>query len=227
MTKTDRLNKLFTQWETMLPPEVRKGFHRDGIVHEPTFEKQSDRILFVLAEPNSTGGNYDKYLGQDLRPIYGQWKWTKSCNQNVARWTRLLLDGKSEASALSGEEADALNRRSAIMNLKKTSGGGVADQAGIALFAWEHRARLRQQIAIIAPTILVACGKVVNRMLKPVLSDDALAVAPKDKVWRHENLVILPSFHPSLRNRTQTEDGLGLLQERACAARVGAFRRGA
>lgn len=226
-SRTQRLDELFDRWKRSYPEHLRDGFHCDGIVDEEEFLVQPERVLFMLKEPNSSpDGRFAENIGDDLRPIYGSLEWTKPCNQNVARWARCILDGIDDTAALSGKAADALNRRIAVMNLKKLSGGGVADKAAIAAAAWESRAFIREQLEIIDPTVVIACasGGSVSNLLYQILNDDRSAHAPRGGHWPFGRMVVVPSHHPSLRNSEQTKAAMQIIRERAQKARIGAFR---
>src|SRR5512139_3278646 len=98
------LDDLFDRWELTYPENVRAGFHRDGIIDEALFAEQSERVLFVLLEPNSRDGAYDRYYGEDLRKVF-KIPMPKEVNRNLGLWTRYLLDGVARYERLRPEEA--------------------------------------------------------------------------------------------------------------------------
>ena len=217
MNRTEQLDRLFEEWRASYPPEVRGDFHNDGIVDENTFDKQRERVLFVLAEPNSRGGRYDRHRGEDLRQIFGYRKWRKTLNQSIARWTRLVLDGVASTAALSGRESDEQNRRIAIINLKKLAGSGTADVSGIAIEAWASREFLRRQIRAIQPTLMICCGQVVCSVLPRVLHDSPRTPPLGSNIQTWDGSRLIASFHPSLRNTKQHEAAMTQLME-SCRA---------
>ena len=51
MTKTERLNALFTEWKAQRPKEAAR-MCLDGIVCEERYENTNPKILFIMKEPN-------------------------------------------------------------------------------------------------------------------------------------------------------------------------------
>ena len=52
MTKTERLNALFTEWKEQKPEEVKR-MCLDGIICEERYNITSPKILFIMKEPNN------------------------------------------------------------------------------------------------------------------------------------------------------------------------------
>lgn len=194
-----QLDRLFERWVLTYPEPARTGFHRDGIIHEPTYLSEEHRILFVLLEPNSSGGAYDKYYGCDLRQVFGEDSLSKSINVNLARWTRVLLDGHTTVGEFDGLSAQTQIRRVAIMNLKKFAGSGTADFVIAAIHAWYDRRFIHDQVTIMCPSVVVACGKEVHRLFRCIMSDDRFARVDAEVGWKSPGFVVVPANHPSLR----------------------------
>jgi hypothetical protein len=174
-------------------------FHKDGIVSEESFLQESIRLLYVLLEPNSKGGRYDRFRGHDLRKIWGEIGLGKPVDLNLARWTRVLLDGVAEYPVLDAHSAKVQLRRVAIMNLKKLAGSGTANLETISILAWADREFIRREVSIIAPTLVVTCGASANRLFGKIIMDDPLFEAPPTQLWTHGNIEVMPANHPSLR----------------------------
>jgi len=198
------LDELFDRWEQTYPETVRKGFHRDGVIDEGLYRKQTHQILFVLLEPNSRGGAYDKYYGEDLRRVF-RIPLRKQVNLNLGLWTRYLLDGVEHFERLGGEQARDQIRRVAIMNLKKLAGSGTADYMSISQHAWQDREFLREELPLIDPTLIVTCGARANRLFGQIVQDDLRASPPGEHTWRCNQTVVLPANHPSLRPKSAEE----------------------
>lgn len=123
----------------------------DGIVDPARFAAAPKRILFVLREVNDwPGGDLRPFLAAG--PRYQTW-------HNVARWAAGLLDGWPPYDVVDRFDRmhDAL-RQIAAINLKKTTGGSVADLSVVNAFAAHDRELLVEQIERIGPQIIVACG---------------------------------------------------------------------
>lgn len=198
-SKNGRMNRLFRRWARQCGGRAC-DFHRDGIVDEDRFRREKRRVLFVLLEPNSKGGRFDKHRGSDLRMLWHDVPLKKSLDRNLARWTRLLLDGAGRSTwTPTPDETKAQLRRVAIINLKKMPGCGTADAEAIGAHAWQDRKLLREQFRIIAPHVVVACSPRANKVLGWVLHDDLQADVPDDQPWQVKGLRVLPGNHPSLR----------------------------
>ena len=211
---TQALDALFDRWVATYPEDQRAGFHRDGIIDEPEFAQQRRRILFVLLEPNSRGGAYDRYFGRDLRELFRQEPIAKSMTSNLALWTQALLDGRTDYSHLNAEESRTQLRRVAVLNLKKIAGSGKADVPSIAIHAWDDRALIREEVELIGAETAVTCGEVANRLFGFVMGNDKHRLTPGDAAWPAGKLTVIPGNHPSLRPRN-AESALGRLITRA------------
>ncbi len=218
----DELQQLFDRWEGSLPEQDRLGFHRDGPVDADQFGRERDRIVYVLLEPNSKGGAYDHYWGADLRWVFGCERLAKSVNYNLGLWTTALLDGETSPQKPTALWAENQLRRVAVMNMKKVGGSGAADHMAIAIHAWRDRAFIREQIRLMAPTLVVTCGAHANSLFRWVMKDALDSENSGDEVTREAGLAILPGNHPSLRP-THAGAALQRLIERARAGRVAAF----
>ena len=119
---SDKMEELFATWIGRYPVEQRAGFHKDGVIKEENYLRESKKILFVMLEPNSTDGAYDHFFGRDLRDVYGQITPVKGLTRNVALWARAILDGNDQYVVLGQSEIRTQLRRVAIINLKKTTG---------------------------------------------------------------------------------------------------------
>jgi hypothetical protein len=124
----------------------------DGIGDENRFRGEPQRILFVLREPNRSPG---MDMRDQLRkgPQHSIWF-------NVARWAVGFQEGFPPYAAINqrGDRLDGALRRIAAINLKKLSGRSTADLGVINAFAQQDRELLAEQIAMINPTLIIACG---------------------------------------------------------------------
>lgn len=222
-TKSHQLDKLFERWVNSYPTRQRHGFHRDGIVDEDAYRLQADRVLFVLLEPNSRAGRYDRFYGDDLRRIFREENLNKELNVNLAIWTRALLDQKTDYIRPSANGTADQIRRIAILNLKKIGGSGKADYEAISIQAWQDRDFIRKEVRIISPTVVVTCGNNANRLFGWIMKNNPFADIP-DEVWNHGGIHVLPANHPSLRPK-HAKDALSRLIQRARTARLASFSK--
>lgn len=202
-TKTQQLDVLFNNWKLTYPPDLRDGFHKDGIIHEPQFDREQQRVLFTLLEPNSSDGMYDRFYGADLRWVFRECRLGKSINKNLAIWTQIVLDECDRLEIPSPEVAERHLCRVSIMNLKKFSGSGTADHQGIQAAAWNDREFINQEIAIINPTVIVVARK-ANRLLASIVRNEPLLKIGESTPWTHRGITVVPFYHPSCRKSYQS-----------------------
>jgi hypothetical protein len=218
-----RLATLFDEWLRTYPKRLWREFHKDGIVSEDWYWRETHRLLFVQLEPNSKGGWSDRFLGRDLRELFAgeELNW-KPGHRNLALWTRALLDGVTKFDSPAVGPAQEQLRRVAIINLKKLAGSGTADHAAISVQAWHDRAMICRQVRLIRPTLVVTCGEFANRIFGRVVRGDPFKTVPDDAVWTHRQLTVLPANHPSVRP-THARQAFERLVSRAKQYSVAAF----
>jgi hypothetical protein len=192
-SRNAQLDCLFDEW----PGHDSPDFSRDGIINEPLFEGP----LFVMAEPSGRGVRYSPPNGCDLLCVYRRQPPIKPLARNVALWTEVLLDRRDRYETLGANRIRANLRRAAISSLKKLSGAGKADYPEMERYARDHRLWIEQQIRIIAPSTIVACGSQVHRVLLGVLAGASLL----------EYVVV--SYHPSVRTPDQARTASARLLE--------------
>lgn len=176
MTKTERLDKLFAEWEkkenkdgsAVFKPKGELGqFIRDGIVCEKTYETSSIKVLFVLRDPHDANPEFfyprgicDEVMQSDNSGM----TWNR-----IAEWARALVMGKSDfcwarelkKECHNNDEKDGLRKyfkQIAIMNLKKASEKNYANGKEIELFAKRDCDEIIKEIKFCAPDLIIACG---------------------------------------------------------------------
>lgn len=194
--KTPALNRLFRKWKRSYPKGPRDGFHEDGIIDEAQFIKQRKQVLFVLAEPNSTEGNYSHLRGKDLREIFRE-RHPKQLTRNLSLWVCAILDGESKYRYLNPDQARAQLRRVAIMNLKKFSGTSHPYYAVIGLQAWHDRKFIQNQVKIMAPQLIFTCGERIHHLFSAILKNDPFW-SGSDR-WCWNGVEIINIQHPATR----------------------------
>ena len=142
--------ELLTAWAQEVP-----GFVFDGLPDPAQYCRAPLRILYLLKEVNG-GESWD--LRQYLREGARRQTWNV-----VARWTEAILHPEADPSwaALSTGNDE---RRKAVLpcicavNLKKTAGTYTADPRLIHQTARQNGDRLKQQLALYQPDIIICCG---------------------------------------------------------------------
>ena len=132
---------------------------------------------------------------------------------NLGRWTPLFLDGIG-GSALLGEfelgKSAAKDRRDEPEESQRRSDRGGKPRVGHA-----ERARdlILQEILIIEPDGIVACGERVDAVLRTQLALDEEVAPASRRAWSSRGVPFLVVRHPSFRGRT--EEGLRIVAEAA------------
>jgi len=124
---------------------------RDGVALPDVYAQEKTKVLFVLRDPNNSPGTDMRAL---LRkgPEHQIW-------HTLARWAAGTLSGFAPYKDVSRSErkVEAL-RRVAVINLKKESGGARTDLAILNAIAHRDQHVLREQVELLAPRLVIACG---------------------------------------------------------------------
>lgn len=160
MSRTQRLNELFEEWEQRRPEEAER-MCRDGIVCEENYKSADPKLLFIAKEPNHPEGP-----GFDFREAF--------CREvrypfaiRLCEWAYGAWNGFPPLSAV--DEVDRLEvmRSISFMNLKKVGGAGSADYDEIQSVTNRDKCFLRREIEIIDPDVII--GGVGNSSLWSLL----------------------------------------------------------
>ena len=155
MTRTQRLNELFSEWKASKSDYAGK-LCPDGIVDEECYEKAARRVLFVLKEPNAHHEDlcdHARNFAQGRNKSNATWR-------NLAYWSYGMLRGFPAFSQVKGDPAyPQILYEIAVMNLKKTPGGSLAKKTEIIRFALDssNQVFIRREFEIIAPQIIISC----------------------------------------------------------------------
>lgn len=139
------------QWSAMYEAHGVKQFVRDG--SGPAYESASRRVMFVLKEPHGT--QWKDVREQLAKPPRGMW-------HALARWAYGILKGGPAGfpayGVIGATEQQWALQRIAVINIKKEGGGRKADDSVLHAVAHRDREILQDQVATIAPQIVIACG---------------------------------------------------------------------
>ncbi len=181
--------KLFDRWQS---EQKRLFFIRDGVFDEETWNAEPLKITFVLKEADWPNVNRDmcRHVLCGRSPTV--WKtWN-----NVARWTKGLLEGGGYPRNVSEAERVRLLARVSFLNLKKAGGGRRANPKEIRKAARQDAALLREQLLLYQPDLIVCCGKglVADVLEKEVLQRPDL-FGPYLSAQDHEELDGISCFY--------------------------------
>jgi hypothetical protein len=188
------LDTLFDKWEL----DCRSEFQRDGIVDEEKYRAAPWKILFLSKEANNIIEDMREQARDAARRLvrfgthgYAYWR-------TLARWSYAILNGFAPFNLVKQNYADsAALLRVAIMNLKKTPGGGKARPKQIEEFATQNRDYIIREIEMVSPQIIICGG--VGRVLKGVVnsSESWLKTSNDLKYFHWQGTPVLDYYHPA------------------------------
>jgi hypothetical protein len=165
------------------------GYRRvflDGPIDADTYVGAPMRVVFILKEVNEPYADREWDLREYIRDKARGQAWN-----NVARWTRTILDGASWTDC---QTIDDLTRREAlrsiaVVNLNKEGGGSSTHRPSLRSAAQKARHLLARQIEILAPHVVVCCGADTGDLAGEIL----YGLTPKDWERVYRGVWIAPS----------------------------------
>ena len=197
-TKTELLDALFAKWRTAaFIPEDQ--FHADGIIDEQRWNVAAVRLCFLMKEPNNPPkegrhGSFD-FRTWWLNEV--KYKFSKSLSQ----WAAGVLLGFPPFEELHYKRTHAALRSSALVNVKKTGGGGRSVLSDLVTFAIRDRDLILAQLRIIDPQVIImglSDPPIVRDALFPGVSWQKTGYHIPIGMW--EGRVLIDFYHPSSHN---------------------------
>lgn len=203
MNKTDKLNKLFKEWETETQFD---RFCKDGIVDELAYEKEDIKILYLLKDANmgDEKENLDvcKYLqkaskGEDK--FYNMWRiacmWTGVINGNFKNY--------SDYTNYKDENLREFLSKIAVINIRKEAGVGINedkisydDKLKNAVDTYYDKTE--EEINIISPDIVI-CGGTYDFIKSQYKNRKEIELSSGSNCFRVGNRIFLKMYHPAYR----------------------------
>ena len=209
MAIKDREQLLFAEWKEKRQYDY---FVSDGVFDEDELNRQKYRLLFVLKEANWENASVDlcEFLLSEKSSEY--WKtWN-----NVARWTKAILDGGDYPQYISKPDKTYWLRKIVAMNLKKVGGDERAEDETIYSYAQNDRFFIKRQIELYDPDIIVCCGRGVGKnadILHDVIFDKKDVSEWQEPIIQYnyflakinskENVPVISFYHPQIRGSHQ------------------------
>jgi hypothetical protein len=186
---------LWTRWAQWYNTIGVQKFCVDGA--GPTYFDQPVRILFALKDPN--GWTDAAMQGQLAKGPERMWN-------AVARWGAIVYEALDPVAAGSVPNISRELKHLAAINLKKDTGTSGSDDKELSLSAHRDSEFLREQIRVLRPHVIVACGtqiplawllgrqtpSIEHAPSKPYRTDD-------DGPW------VIPWRHPAMSKRTDDD----------------------
>ncbi len=198
MTRTERLEYLFAEWERS-KPEYLENFSRDGIVDGGKYDEARPRLLFIQKEPNA---HHDDLRGHANHFVEGT-DWSNPTWRNLALWSYGLLRGFPPFTQLP-DYSTALAaplREVAVMNLKKTPGGALAVNQNLEAFAQDpsNQQFIRRELETIEPDAIICCGPPTFDLIREIILPLAeMSTTPNGlRYFRWQTRVVVGFSHPA------------------------------
>ncbi|PKK84742.1 MAG: hypothetical protein CVT49_00900 [candidate division Zixibacteria bacterium HGW-Zixibacteria-1] len=199
-TKTAELNKLFEDWKQQyagLKIDTTK-FSADGIICEDKYDAAKKKILFVLRETND-------FPEGDLRVLYRDGPKLQMAAQ-LSKWATGILYDFPDYSEVDMNENNIRTeaiKSIAIMNVKKYTGGAIADFNLLHVFTKLDKDLIKREIDIIKPQIIVCCNTFIELMWALDLEldmSDLENIFGKSYIYNGARIVVW-QHHPSDRGK--------------------------
>lgn len=184
---------LLSEWEDDCP-----GMVKDGLVDAQLYIESKYQILFLLKEVN---GGKDWDLREFLKGGGRKQTWN-----NVARWIKGINNIEKEISwkeleDISDDERTELLKCVAVVNLKKTSGFHTAIAEEINAAAKRNAKRLKNQINLYAPSIII-CGGTEGQYFREIAEYKPEWKCTSRGIWyvvEEEKRIVISYSHPEAR----------------------------
>lgn len=199
MTKTEKLEHLFKEWEQH-NKEYKKSYVKDGIIDEETWDKTTPKILFVTKEPNH--GNHPQ--ATDLRQVWREGEHNYMFAWRIAEWSfGIYHEFKKPFSELYKNHSSYLTylQKIAVINIKKDAGGSSVAASTITTTFKNDKEFIWKQINIINPDIIINCQSFNDHVTDNLYVSDTpwikMEYGTHIKNWKGRK--VIDFYHPSSR----------------------------
>lgn len=203
--KTEQLNLLFNEWEIKVP-EYKAKLVKDGIINEELYQVASRKILFITKEPNNPNQEPGDFRDWLKKEIY------YSFSYRIAEWSYGILNNFPKYDEIWRRRglAHKAIQHIALINIKKSGGGGNADYNRMMEHLKLNFNLLHRQIEIIDPEIVII-GTSWNQLRDGLFPQIEWRQSGYDiMIGKYKNLKIIDYYHPS--SRTPPAASYSLLQ---------------
>jgi hypothetical protein len=201
MTKTERLQELFSSWKAILPPDV--PFFTDGIINESEYDASppGQKLLFIAKEPNAT--NHDEVFEHSFVN-----EWNSDTQPPDYIFAKRISEWAYGIFHKFPPYDDAMNRipylrKIAFMNIKKTGGIGLTPGGAIEKIISDtnYRQMVLDEIDIIDPDVIILSTSQIKETRELFAPEAQWGKSGYSvKICRWQNRRIIDFYHPSSRN---------------------------
>ena len=198
---TKQENLLFEKWK-----KDKESFICDGVANEKKWNQATVKILFLLREVNDCSNEFDEreYLNDYTNPKYMRSKTI----DNLALWAYGIQkrdDYYSWPQAEYWAKNSDILQSIALMNIKKSSGGGTVDWDNFEKYfaVPENQDYIKQQLNIYQSADIIVCGGTayyLNCLYPEKFKEDLWTITNKGirYIWNDKKLYI-DYVHPNIR----------------------------
>ncbi|MDD3368771.1 MAG: hypothetical protein PHP50_07790 [Lachnospiraceae bacterium] len=198
-------DNLFAEWKN---ESGYITFASDGVVDPETWEKQKVKLLFVLKEVNAENQNFDLRFFLKNGGNKNYWRtWN-----NVARWTKGILEGGDYIRKVSKADKTYYLSKIAAMNLKKVGGRAFAENEKIREYTKRDAYYIKKQILLYNPDIIICCGrgdgKNADLLFEDVLTEEVCSNWKRTangfyyfeiQLSEKKHVPVISFYHPQMR----------------------------
>lgn len=195
---------IFDQFKTLYRaqnlPHFDNPFIKDGINNPDLFAKQQVKVLFIAKEHNYIGQPNDETYAADYRVWANQGVYLQFANR-LSEWGYGLLNGFPPYEGLTYDDKHEALKSIAFINVKKASGNASANTEHICQYIISSQSLLQQQIASIAPTLIVCCFRC--DFYVELLFDNKMVRTASNlySIGKWNGVDIINFYHPSSRKK--------------------------
>ncbi len=191
-SKTEKLNKLFTEWKSNYKSNT-DGFAEDGIINEELWNEAKLKVLFLLKETVGFSGDFREYSNN------GPWIELGYMNYYIQNTNEVNIP---DFRYISADECHKSYRMCSVVNLKKISGKSTSSYEEIYQFGMKDKILIEEEISIIKPEIIV-CGGTFD-IFSNLFELNNIEISHRVyKSSKFNEALIIDSVHPSQRTRRE------------------------
>lgn len=191
---SSRENRLLDEWASSI-----SGFIRDGCANSNNYVNAPVKLLFVLKEVNG-GQDWDlrEFMNYGCRPQ----TWNV-----IARWIEGIFNIDHDYSWDEMQNDNDRRRKLYIpqvsaVNVKKTSGGNVANSDLIQNSVENNKDHLRQQLQLYQADIIILCG--TEKQYQTAIRNKPNWKMTSRGIWYYiddNNSIVISFSHPEARTK--------------------------
>jgi len=200
-SKEDRLKAIFDRWKEACIEKGDKFDATDGIINEEYWSQPSQKkVLFLLKETNDFKGTNDtpvdlcKYIVKYWAYF---WPFVGKLAYGLRKTNTINFPSFDVAGIIENYQSAMMS--SAVMNIKKTTGGGSSKIEKLEEAVHKYKDLINEELDIIQPDIIICGG--TFQIVKNIIPGDGLSrqLGPDNRCFKNGNSIWIDYYHPSAR----------------------------